>query len=219
MPGGSGLIEQACERWDEVVAEALQVTDHCPSGCSQSCSDCLQIFRNAYYHRYLDRRKASERLREWGSELKLQHEIPAKMPDAPPPDGKVPVNQAEETLKGMLKRAGFPAGEWHHEIALGKPLGNTYPDVFFADDEGEPGVCLYLDGLSQHIHGNKETAKKDRAIRDQLRSVGHEVFEIAATELTDRDAMARHFFRLARVLMGKEKARDVRNDPSWFAEG
>jgi len=219
MPGGSGLLEQACERWDEVVAEALQVTDHCPSGCSQSCSDCLQIFRNAYYHRYLDRRKASERLREWGSELKLQHEIPAKMPDAPPPEGKVPVNQAEETLKGMLKRAGFPAGEWHHEIALGKPLGNTYPDVFFPDDEGEPGVCLYLDGLSQHIHGNKETAKKDRAIRDQLRSLEYEVFEIAATELTDRDAMARHFFRLARVLMGKEKARDVRNDPSWFAEG
>src|SRR5262249_61283224 len=28
--------------------------------------------------------------------------------------------------------------------------------------------------------------------------------------------MARHFYRLARVLLGREKARDLRNDVSWF---
>ncbi len=167
----------------------------------------------------MDRTAAGELLQAWGGELTLQHEIPPKMPDAPVDTDKVPVNKAEALLKGMLKRAGFAAGEWHFGIPLGKPLGTTYPDIYFRDeDEDEPGICVYLDGLSEHIHGNPETAKKDHAIRDELRSRHYDVFEIPATELLDRDAMARHFYRLARLLMGKDKAKGLRKDPSWFAQ-
>jgi hypothetical protein len=217
MPGGSGLLQQACERWSDVVAEAVAASESCPSGCAKSCADCLQIFRNAYYHRFLDRSKAAKLLKEWGFTLTLQHDIPPKMPEAPAKAGKMPVNKAEDLLKGMLKRAGFPAGKWQYGIKLGKPLGSTSVDVFFeGDDEGDPGVCIYLDGLSEHLHGNPETAQKDRAIRDELRSRHYEVFEIAASELHDRDAMKRHFFRLARVLMGKDKAKALREDPAWF---
>lgn len=42
---------------------------------------------------------------------------------------------------------------------------------------------------------------------------------IAATELTDRDAMVRHFAKLARVLMGQERAREVREGTDWFGGG
>jgi len=217
MPGGSGLLAQACERWSEVVSEAIAVTETCPSGCVQSCADCLQIFRNAYYHRFLDRRKAAELLKEWGGGLTLQHDIPPKMPEAPAQEGKMPVNKAEDLLKGMLERAGFSGGRWQYDIQFGKPLGGTSVDVYFDGDDGDPGVCVYLDGLSEHIHGNPETAAKDRAIRDELRSRHYEVFEIPASELLNRDAMAGHFFRLARILMGKERAKSLRDDPAWFA--
>lgn len=129
----------------------------------------------------------------------------------------MPVNDAEATLRGMLQRAGFPEGEWHREIQLGKPLGSTTPDVFFAGEDGDdPGACIYLDGLSEHIHGNPATASRDRAIREELRARYYEVFEIPASELQDRDAMARYFFRLARLLLGRDAARTLRDDPSWF---
>ena len=54
-------------------------------------------------------------------------------------------------------------------------------------------MCVYLDGLSAHLHGNPETAEQDREIRDWLRNSGYDVIEIAASDLDDRDAMTRHF--------------------------
>src|SRR5262249_39828126 len=199
MPGGSGLLEQACERWEDVVAASLAAVEHCPAVCQRSCIDCLHTFRNAYFHRYLDRHVAVERLQAWGTHMSCLHEIPPRLPDTAPKPAAMPVNTAEATLRALLERAGFPAGSWHHEIPLGRPLGSTTPDVFFPGDDDEPGICVYLDGLSDHIHGNPHTAERDRALRDELRGRYYEVFEISASELEDREAMARHFYRLARV--------------------
>lgn len=60
------------------------------------------------------------------------------------------------------------------------------------------------------------TAGRDRAIREELRARGYEVREIPASDLDDRDAMARHFFGLARIILGKERAREIRDDRGWF---
>ena len=72
---------------------------------------CLQSFRNAYYHRYLDRGAAGERIDEWGQQLSSAHEIPRQQPDAPPSgDRAVPVNDAETKLRHLLLAAGFGEG-------------------------------------------------------------------------------------------------------------
>ena len=57
------------------------------------------------------------------------------------------------------------------QIRLSAALGSTTPDVIYRDEDHEPdeGVCVYLDGLSAHLHGNPETAEQDREIRDWLR--------------------------------------------------
>jgi len=217
MPGGSGLLEQACERWREVVEASLEVVTRCASLCPRSCIDCLQTFRNAYYHRLLNRQLAAERLKLWGVNLHLSHEVPARLPSAAAKGTAIPVGEAERRLRDLLSRAGFPAGEWQRQIQLGRPLGSTSPDVYFPGDvPQDPGVCIYLDGLSEHIHGNPQTAAKDRAIREELRARSFEVFEIPATDLDDRDAMARHFYRVGRVLMGKDAARGMREKTDWF---
>jgi len=118
----------------------------------------------------------------------------------------------------MLSRAGFPEPQWHKQLQLGRPLGGTQPDCFFpGDDEADKGVCVYLDGLSAHIHGNPATQVRDRQIREHLRAEHYEVIEIAANQLTDRGAMSQHFFRLARVLMSKEEARRIRDSAGWFS--
>jgi hypothetical protein len=160
---------------------------------------------------------ALERLTAWGDRLEATHEIPPKLPTIGPVGPGVPAGVAEARLREMLRAAGFPEATWQQQIVLGHPLGSTTPDCFFpSDDPMEAGVCVYLDGLSRHIHGNPVTAARDRAIREELRARHYEVFEIAASDLDDRDAMKRHFFRLARVLLGRDKAAAIREQADWY---
>jgi hypothetical protein len=128
----------------------------------------------------------------------------------------MPVNRAETLLRDLLTRAGMPEPEWHRQIDLGRPLGTTSPDCFWSLED-EPGLCLYLDGLSGHLHGKPSTREQDRAIRDTLRSKHYEVVEITAAQLFDREAMVRHFHRIARILIGRDRAKVLREDSSWFA--
>ena len=104
------------------------------------------------------------------------------------------------------------------QIRLDRVLGTTTPDVIYrgADHEPDETVCIYLDGLSRHLHGNPATAEKDREIRSWLRNHGYEVIEIAANQLTDEDAMMRHFRRLAGCLGMWDLRGKVKDDRSWF---
>lgn len=216
MPGGSGLLDQARERWGEIVARARELAGHCEGACERSCVDCLQSFRNAWYHKHLDRRLAGDLLYTWGDQLQPVGEIPPALQERAPVAQGLTVNSAEATLKGMLERAHFPAAIWQHRINLGAPFGATVPDAFFPGQDGDPGVCVYLDGLSDGIHGKPETAAKDAQLREALRNRSYEVVTIAASELSDREAMTRHFARLARYIMGNERAREVRDANGWF---
>lgn len=216
MPGGSGLLEQALARWSEVVEAARQVAAECPSACLTSCVDCLQTFRNQFYHKHLDRTVALERFGQWGSLLEKAHDLPARLPQSAPKEGHMPVNVAEARLRSMLLKAGFPEPEWQKSIHLGRPLGSTTPDAYYEEDDR---ICIYLDGLSQHLHGNPETAKRDREIRTELKNKDYLVLEIAASDLDDRAAMTRHFYQLAIYLLGKPDARRIRDDQGWFEGG
>ncbi len=218
MPGGSGLLERLCERFGEIVAAAREVVANCPAMCASSCIDCLQTFRNAYYHRHLDRATARDRLGQWGPSLTFEHDIPALQPDERASDDAVPVNDAETKLRHLLIRAGFGEGIRNEQLRLDRALGTTTPDVIYRGEDHEPdeGVCIYLDGMSRHIHGNPATAERDRTIRDWLRNHGYEVIEIPANELDDVDAMVRHLRRLAGYLGMREVRNRLRDDRSWF---
>lgn len=215
MPGGSGLLEQMIARWDEVVAEALALVTGCPSGCVSACIDCLLNYRNSFYHQHLDRHVAARHLQARGGALRLSHDIPAILSahiSSPPP-----TNHPESVLRRMLERAGFVNARAQRAIDLGKPLGVTTPDFFFDDpSERSEGICIYLDGMSEALHGNAATARRDRAIREELRARSYEVFEIPYGNLSDPAAMRQVFFRLGRILVGKERAASIRDDGSWF---
>ena len=221
MAGGSGLLDQICERFPEVVRAAREVVDDCPAVCGTSCIDCLQTFRNAYYHRFLERAAARERFDEWGPRFSFDHDIPALQPAAAPEPDAAPVNDAEVKLRHLLLAAGFGEGVRGEQLRLDRSLGTTTPDVIYraADHDPDEGVCIYLDGLSEHLHGNPETAERDRNIRTWLRNHDYEVIEIAVNELDDEDAMVRHFRRLASYLGMSELRSRVREDRSWFREG
>jgi hypothetical protein len=70
--------------------------------------------------------------------------------------------------------------------------------------------------MSRHLHGDPERQQRDRVIREELRNLGFVVFEIPVSNLDDSQAMATQFFRIARVLLGKAKATEIRDNPDWF---
>ena len=218
MAGGSGLLDQLLERFSEVVEIAREVVDDCPSACESSCVDCLQTFRNTYYHKHLDRNLASERLGAWGPRLAESHEIPPKQPTQDSREGSYPVNEAERKLRYLLLAAGFEEGIRGKQLRLDRAIGSTTPDVIYRADnhDDDEGVCIYLDGLSQHIHGNAETAAHDHLIRSWLRNNGYEVIEIAVSDLDDERAMVRHFRKLAGYLDLPELRQSVKGDRNWF---
>ncbi len=243
MPGGSGLLDHLCERFGEVAQAAREVVDDCPSVCASSCIDCLRTFRNAYYHRYLDRTAAASASTNGGGfSLPVTRSRRASRPPQPPPRARrrcesrrlppagritaaprteaMPVNDAERKLRHLLLAAGFAEGIRGEQIRLGRAFGaaTTTSDVIYRTEDHEPdeGVCIYPDGLSRHLHGNPETAERDRSIRAWLRSRGCEVVEIPAHDLDDEEAMVRHFRRLAGYLGMREPRNRVSDDRSWF---
>lgn len=218
MPGGSGLLDQICDRFEEITETAKRILSDCPSLCDSSCVDCLQTFRNAFYHKYLHRHTGLERIEAWGSKLTKSHEIPPLQPAQPADNDAQPVNEAERRLRYLLLAAGFPDGIRGEQIKLDRAIGTTTPDIIYRGshhDEDE-GIAIYLDGLSAHIHGNSATSEKDQQIRSWLRNNGFEVIEIVVSELHDPGAMTRHFRKLANHLREDDLRDSVKKDTSWF---
>ena len=142
MPGGSGILDQMIARWPEVVLAARHLVEECPSQCPSACVDCLLRFRNAYYHRHLNRLVALDRLSAWLGELRFTHDIPSRLPVQA--SEEVPVNDPELTLRAMLERAGLQGYKPQHLIDLGRPLGSTVPDFFFESRNLDiyAGLCI-----------------------------------------------------------------------------
>ncbi|MEX1026508.1 MAG: DEAD/DEAH box helicase [Candidatus Paceibacterota bacterium] len=220
MPGGSGLLDQLIQNYPVVVSTAAEMLAGCPSACGSSCNDCLQTFRNAYYHRFLDRHAGIEFFERAGGQVMHEHVIPSLQPSPEhnPSSPAGEVNAAEAKLKHLLAVAGFSSGQFQeqirfkHEFRPSPNLSSTTPDVFFLPDEDDPddqGVCIYLDGMSEHIHGNASTAATDSEIRAWLRGKGYHVLEITRVDLDDAGAMRRHFKKLGRLLVGREFARSL----------
>lgn len=213
MPGGSGLLEHLTERWVEVRAAALVLLDGCVSACEASCIDCLQTYRNRFYHEHLNRHKAAEVLRSASSPLAKAYDIPEHLPAV---GGTGPQTHIEVRFKRFLAEAGLPAPVCQHTIALGAGYGSTIPDFFYNGEDDEPGICIYLDGMAGHIHGNPEQADKDNAIRAKLDSIGYEVIVVRSFELDDKDAVVRAIFKIAARLVGRENGKELKKDTTWF---
>ncbi len=214
MPGGSGLLEQLLEHWSAVVKHTLALVDDCPSACESSCIDCLQNFRNSFYHEYLNRHVAHAQITAWGDGVRLSHEIPAVLPDDTLT--KKPGNPPEQQLVAMLNAAGLSSFETEKPIELSGGV-ITRPDVYFhmPSDQFE-GVCVYLDGMSEHLHGNSQTAARDRQIRDELLNTDFEVVVIQYQELYDKTVMRMHMRKIAKAVAGKAKAKEVEASDAWF---
>jgi hypothetical protein len=213
IPGGSGLLEHVSERWEEVRTTALSLLEGCVSACESSSIDCLQTYWDRWYHEHLNRHKAGEIPRSAMGPLVKAHDIPEHLPAV---GGIGPQPPVEVCIKRFLSEAGLPAPICQHTIAQGVGYGSTIGDFFYNGDDDEPGICIYLEGMAGHIHGNPEQAAKDDAIRSKLDSLGYEVITVRSFELDDKDAVVGANAKIAARLVGKEKQKELRKDIVWF---
>ncbi len=215
MPGGSGLLQQLLERWVEVRDAIVPVLEACPGGCETSCIDCMQTFRNRYYHESLDRKLAVEKLSATSAEPTWLHSIPEHLAATASTTG-VPQTHIEGRFKQLLAQAGLPSPVCQHPMQLGAGFGSTIPDFFYpGSDDDDPGVCIYLDGMAGHIHGNAEQQAKDAAIRARLLELRYEVVVVASFELDDEHAVVAAISRIAKYVVGKDKHKALKADLSW----
>ncbi len=218
MPGGSGLLQYMCARWDEVVAAALAIVGSCVGACERSCIDCLQTYRNRFYHEHLDRHRAQEFLETASRVLEETHPIPEKQPTTAGTTGQ-DQTYIEGRFKQMLLAASLTAPQCQKTIRLGDGFGLTIPDFFYEgdpDEDDEPGTCIYLDGMAKHIHGNPEQKEKDAFLRNRLREMDYNVVAVPSTLLDDKPAMVASIARIAKHVLGKTDGRRVKDDTSWF---
>jgi len=214
MPGGSGLLEQMLTHWPKVIERALTLVKDCPAACDTSCIDCLQHFRNSFYHDQLNRHTARLFLEQSGDQIQFSHDIPAILPDGT--QTQKPGNPPEQQLAAMLKAAGLVNFETEKPIPISGGI-TTRPDVYFHEPNAQcVGVCIYLDGMSKHLHGNAQTATQDHHIREELRNTDYEVVEIQYQELYDKTVMREHMKKIAKAVVGLKRAKEIHANDEWF---
>jgi len=197
MPGGSGLLHQILDNWEEINSAGVTLTDECPHQCETSCYECLRSYRNVFYHELLNRHRAKEILEEIAT-IEISHDIPENVIDRRI-DGESTL-PSEDRLGQMLSDEGFPPPQKQYEIPIsieGFPaVKRTTPDFAYPEEK----LAVYLDGMSTHIHGNPQTQLIDRLITDELEALNWNVIRIQVTELSDPTVMAIYYRKITRSL-------------------
>jgi hypothetical protein len=198
MVGGSGLLNQLIERWQEIIKAAI-ILLQCPNSCEKSCYVCMRSFYNMHYHEHLDRKCAIDLLAEYNHLPQKQHDIPPKIKETQPSGDST--NLAEARLRQILLEHGFPAFDAQETIPIPhRQYRTTTPDLLRVDSVTGVKVAIYLDGLSKGIHGNQERQQIDSIIRTILRNEGYFVEEISASSLDDPELLNFHLRSIANAL-------------------
>jgi hypothetical protein len=214
MPGGSGLLGQIVERWPEIVDVLRTLLGSCSNACEASCYQCLRTGRNVFWHRVLDRHAALELIEVYADIPAFDYVIPPQA--GPAGQGPFGTHGPEDRLAGLLERAAFGGFIGQSPVEIGPPYGSTTPD-FVHESEDAP-VAVYLDGLSEGLHGDPNRARRDAIIRGQLEDRGWNVVVIAASHLDDPELLVLDFKKIARALGGTDLARQIDEDRRWLDE-
>lgn len=198
MPGGSGLLDQLLESWQEIITVAQKTLRNCPNACETSCYSCMRTYWNSPMHTYLDRNQAIELLNEFRSKPKFVHDIPPRVREQEPLGTST--NIPEARLRQYLLKVGFPPFDAQETISIPGRIKSTTPDLARIDDVTGVKIAIYLDGLSKGIHGNEERQRVDNLIRTVLRNEGWHVEEISASSLDDPEIMKYHLKSLGHAL-------------------
>lgn len=179
MPGGSGFLEQFLENYKKIAAAADKILSSCD--CDEACYKCLLHFRNQQHHKILNRAKSIEIIKRFIAAPKFKNIIPASIGEQPEHSGGD--SGAEDKFIKLLHDHKFPIP---HNSQLKIDLGNlSYTVADYAYQTDLKPVLIYVDGLSNKLHGNPEIKQRDGKIRSKAKMLGYKVIEVPAQALDD----------------------------------
>lgn len=182
MPGGSGVLDEILDRWEEMLDGAIERLEHCPEACATACYECLKNHTNAFHHPHLDRKKAQELLGVWRG-LSKQNGIEPSTGDVPT-KGQ-PHHSKEQVFFLALQEAGL-VGDDGPELNATLDFGDgilTSPDYLYRTKK----VAVYLDGMSSVLHGDPKKAQMDAMIIRILKAEGYHVHRVPWSTLGDTE--------------------------------
>ncbi|MFA5312228.1 MAG: DEAD/DEAH box helicase [Methanomassiliicoccales archaeon] len=201
MPGGSGLIDQIIDSWQDILKAGINAMNHCPGSCLKSCYSCMKTYRNMVNHEILDRKVAVDMMNSYLGTVEQTGKVPPKT-SGTKTQGQ-PTNTAEMRLAKLLKEHSYTEFDPQKRIDLPKGrINSTVPDFYYESIDHRIKCAIYLDGLSRAIHGNVDRQNMDRFIRATLESMGIRVVVIAATDLDDPEMMDMHYASISRIING-----------------
>lgn len=175
MPGGSGLLQQILERWEEILKGGMDILKGCPNGCPTSCYECLRTYFNQVHHDDLDRREALGLLEVLGVRPKHLNKIEPM--EEQPESVSDPTNLPEKRLERTLMDWGMTGFEPQADfIELNRINDRTQPDLFHPEKK----ICIFLDGS---IHNDPVRRQQDKRRRNELRKMGYKVTEVDVGDL------------------------------------
>ncbi|HSR68009.1 MAG TPA: DUF1998 domain-containing protein, partial [Acidobacteriota bacterium] len=183
MPGGSGFLPQLIEYWSLVVGRAIEALRDCPGECRRACYACLKSFVNQQHHELFDRHRAVGSLTRLQGEVRLDHPIPASAVERPEESADAD-SQAEEDFLDICRRRGFPRPP-ASQFRVDLDGDSTVADYAWPDKK----ILLYIDGLSEPIHGNPSQQRLDRMRRARAEARGYKVVDIPVQGLKDDIAL------------------------------
>ena len=181
IPGGSGFIPQIIKYWSPIIESGIGLVTNCPRKCEEACYSCLMHFRNQQFHRELNRFTAEAMLTDLLGELTKSMDIPPKFINKEPEPGE---SDAEDKFIDILKESSFPLPEGQFRVDFNDG-GYTVADFAYPDKR----VLIYIDGMSEKIHGKPDQIRKDNIIRAKLRMIGFHVMDITSVSLNDETAV------------------------------
>ena len=197
MPGGSGFLPLILEYWQPIVHAAIEALDGCPSGCSKACYSCLLTYRNQQHHAALDRHLAVALLKRLDCVPRQLHSVQPVVLQKPAP-ANVTDSDAELDFQAICLKRGVPAPSAAQYKVETTPGHFTVADWAYPEAE----VLVYVDGMSEAIHGNPAQRVKDRRQRMLIQQRGYKVHVITAEELRDEEALAIFLEDLQRDVAG-----------------
>ncbi|MFP8890629.1 DEAD/DEAH box helicase [Natrialbaceae archaeon A-CW2] len=172
MPGGSGLLEQFIDEWDDVVEAARDILGGCPSACLTSCYDCLRTYYNQVHHEILDRYKALDF-------IESMTDIPTSSNVIEPIDEVPDIGAADEDTNLWEKQLeDIITNEWGYsqfspQVKIDLPSIGTHTKPDLAHEDAK--IAIYLDGPH---HFEEDQRQKDNMLRQALKTDGWTVIEI-----------------------------------------
>jgi very-short-patch-repair endonuclease len=177
LPGGSGFLQLIIQTYTKIIENALKKLNECD--CEESCYKCLLSFTNQQYHSILNRFEAVEILEKYNLFLKFSNDIPPLFEQKKEEIEKTD-SSAEEKFIKILKSQNFLLPQFQYKVSLN---GNEYTVADFAYPDKK--ILIYIDGLSENIHGNPLQQQKDKLLRAKAKMKGYEIIEISAEGLDD----------------------------------